>query len=71
MASAVTAMQPIPFSSSSSSRSVSIQRLSMEYDGWWISRGVPSSRAIVAASWVFLAEYDEMPAYRALPEATA
>ena len=55
-------MQPMPCSSSSSSRSSSIQRLSMEYDGWWISSGVPSSRAIVAASWVFVAEYEEMPA---------
>ena len=61
-ASAVKTMQPMPCSSSSSSRSSSIQRLSMEYDGWWISSGVPSSRAIVAASLVFAAEYDEMPA---------
>ncbi len=34
----------------------SIQRLSIEYDGWWISSGVPSSRAMVAASRVFSAE---------------
>ena len=64
-------MQPIPCCSSSSSRSSSIQRLSIEYDGWWISSGVPSSRAIVAASLVFAAEYDEMPAYSALPCRTA
>ena len=28
----------------------SIQRLSIEYDGWWMSSGVPSSRRIAAAS---------------------
>ena len=64
-------MQPMPCSSSSSSRPRSIQRLSIEYDGWWISSGVPSSRAIVAASFVFVGEYDEMPAYSARPERTA
>ena len=64
-------MQPMPWVSSSSSRSFSIQRFSIEYDGWWMSSGVPSSRAIVAASAVFLAEYDEIPAYSALPERTA
>ena len=66
-ASAVNTMHPIPCSSSSSSRSSSIQRFSMEYDGWWISSGVPSSRATPAASRVFTAEYDEIPAYNALP----
>ena len=70
-ASAENTMQPIPCSSSSSSRPFSIQRFSIEYDGWWISSGVPSSRAIVAASRVFAAEYDEMPAYSARPERTA
>ena len=56
-ASAENAMQPMPCSSSSSSRSSSsIHRLSSEYDGWWISSGVPSSRAIVAASRVLVAE---------------
>ncbi len=55
-ASAVNTMQPMPCSSSSSSRPFSIQRLSMEYDGWWISSGVPSSRAIGAASLVLAAE---------------
>ena len=49
-------MQPMPCSSSSSSRSSSIHRFNIEYDGWWISNGVPSSRAIVAASCVFAAE---------------
>ena len=70
-ASAVNTMQPMPCSSSSSRRSFSIQRLSIEYDGWWISSGVPSSRAIVAASRVFSALYDEMPAYSARPDRTA
>ena len=70
-ASAVNTMQPMPCSSSSSSRPFSIQRFSIEYDGWWISNGVPSSRAIVAASWVFVGEYDEMPAYSARPDRTA
>ncbi len=55
-------MHPMPCSSSSSSRPPSIQRLSMEYDGWWISSGVPRSRAIRAASCVLSGEYDEMPA---------
>jgi len=36
--------------------------LSIEYDGWWISSGVPSPRRIAAASCVFAGEYDEMPA---------
>ena len=31
----------MPWVSSSSSRSFSIQRFSIEYDGWWISSGVP------------------------------
>ena len=43
-ASGENAMQPTPVSPSTSSRSSSIQRLSIEYDGWWISSGVPSSR---------------------------
>ena len=64
-------MQPIPCRSSSSRRSGSIQRFSIEYDGWWISSGVPRSRAIVAACSVFSAEYDEMPAYSARPDRTA
>ena len=49
-ASGEKAMQPAPTDSSvSSSRSSSIHRLIMEYDGWWISSGVPSSRRIAAA----------------------
>ena len=36
-----------------------------------MSSGVPSSRAIEAASWVRAAEYDEMPTYSALPWRTA
>ena len=42
-------------------RPASIQRFSIEYDGWWMSSGVPSSRRIAAASRVFSGEYDEMP----------
>ena len=49
-ASGVKTMTPMPCSSHSSSRSSSIQRLSMLYDGWWISSGVPSSPRIRAAS---------------------
>jgi hypothetical protein len=45
--------------------------LSIEYDGWWISSGVPRSRRIAAASRVRSGEYDEMPAYVARPERTA
>ena len=42
--SGLNAMQPAPTRSRvSSRRSCSIQRLSIEYDGWWISSGVPSS----------------------------
>ncbi len=55
-------MQPTPSSSSVASSSGSIQRLSIEYDGWWIRSGVPSERRIAAASRVFSGEYDEMPA---------
>ena len=51
-ASGENAMQPTPVSPSASSRSSSIQRLSIEYDGWWISSGVPSSRRIATASRV-------------------
>ena len=44
-ASGENAMQPAPTSVSVSSRpSVSTQRLSIEYDGWWMSSGVPRSR---------------------------
>ena len=49
-------MQPMPSSSSASSSSGSIHRFSIEYDGWWITIGVPRSRAIAAASRVFAAE---------------
>jgi hypothetical protein len=38
------------------------QRFSIEYEGWWMRSGVPSSRRIAAASRVFCAEYDEIPA---------
>ena len=56
-------MQPAPTSSSASSRpSASSHRLIMEYEGWWISSGVPIVRRIAAASRVFEAGYEEMPA---------
>ena len=60
-ASGEKTMQPTPSSPSASSSSGSIQRLSIEYDGWWMRSGVPSSRRIAAASRVFSAEYDEIP----------
>ena len=49
-------MQPTPSSPSTSSRPSSIQRFSSEYDGWWISSGVPSWRRMRAASLVRSAE---------------
>ena len=50
-------MQPAPTSSRvSSSPSVSIQRLSIEYEGWWISSGVPRSARISAARAVSCGE---------------
>ena len=60
-ASGENAMQPTPSSPSASSSSCSIQRLRSEYDGWWITNGVRSSRRIDAASRVLAAEYEEMP----------
>ena len=51
-ASGEKAMQPTPVSPSTSSSSSSIQRLSIEYDGWWISSGVPSSFRMRTASRV-------------------
>jgi hypothetical protein len=43
------AMQPTPVSSRVSSRPSSTQRLSIEYDGWWISSGVPRALRISTA----------------------
>ena len=54
-------MQPTPSSPSASRSSGSIQRFSIEYEGWWMRSGVPRSPRIAAASRVFSAEYDEMP----------
>ena len=54
-------MRPRPVSPTASSRSSSIQRLSIEYDGWWMSSGVPIARRISTASRVRAPEYDEMP----------
>ena len=65
-------MHPAPTSSSvSSSRSSSIQRLIIEYDGWEISNGVPRSSRIAAACRVRSELYDEIPTYSARPERTA
>ena len=55
-------MQPTPSSPSVSSSSGSIHRFSSEYDGWWMSSGVPRRSRIAYASRVFSGEYDEMPA---------
>ena len=54
-------MQPTPSDSSVSSSSGSIQRLKSEYEGWWMSSGVPSPCRISAAARVRSAEYDETP----------
>ncbi len=64
-------MQPTPSSPSVSSSPSSTHRLSIEYDGWWISSGVPRSARIAAARPVRSGEYDEIPAYNARPETTA
>ena len=45
-ASGENAMQPTPSRPARRAGPSSIQRLSIEYDGWWISSGVPSSRRI-------------------------
>jgi hypothetical protein len=70
-AKAEKAMHPTPSVLTTSRRRSSIQRLSIEYDGWWMSNGVPSRRRIVTASAVRWSEYEETPIYRALPEVTA
>ncbi len=59
-ASGENPMQPTPSSPSVSSSSGSIQRLSSEYDGWWMRSGVPSDARIACASRVFSGEYDEI-----------
>ena len=45
----------------SSSPSSSIQRLIMEYEGWWMSGRTPIPRRIRAASAVCSAVYEETP----------
>jgi hypothetical protein len=56
-ASGEKAMQPAPAPARvSSSPSRSIQRLSIEYEGWWMSSGVPRSARISAARAVSAAE---------------
>jgi hypothetical protein len=52
----------MPSSPTVSRSSGSIQRFSIEYDGWWMRSGVPRSRRMAYASRVCSAEYDEMPA---------
>ena len=54
-------MHPTPSSPRTSSSPSSIQRLNIEYDGWWMRSGVPRERRIATASFVRSAEYDEMP----------
>jgi hypothetical protein len=49
-------MAPIPALRSSVIRSPSTQRFNIEYEGWWMTSGVPSRFAIAAASAVFAAE---------------
>jgi hypothetical protein len=54
-------MQPSPSSASVSSSSASIQRFSIEYEGWLMRNGVLSSRRMAAATRVFVAEYEDTP----------
>jgi hypothetical protein len=49
-------MQPIPSSFSTPTSCGSIHRFSIEYDGWWMSNGVPKRRRIALASRVRCAE---------------
>ena len=66
-ASGVKAIAPMPSCFSTPVRPSSTQRLRIEYDGWWITSGVPRLRATAAAVAVRSALYDEMPTYSALP----
>ena len=54
-----------------SSSSSSIQRFSIEYEGWWITNGVPQLAQDRGASAVLSAEYEEIPTYSAFPCRTA
>src|SRR5690606_40925322 len=55
-------IEPTPFSSRASSNpSRSIQRLSIEYEGWWIRQGVPRSLSRARASRVRWELYEEIP----------
>ena len=60
-ASGLKVMAPAPASCSASRSPSSIQRLSIEYDGWWMSSGTPISPRMRAASSVRRGEYEEMP----------
>ena len=66
-ASGVNAIAPMPSCLSTPVSPSSTQRLRIEYDGWWITSGVPRLRATAAAVAVRSALYDEMPTYSALP----
>ena len=56
-ASGEKAMQPAPTSLEGVEQPLgSIQRLSIEYEGWWISSGVPRSARIAAACAVSAGE---------------
>lgn len=71
-ASGTKEMQPIPAVSSVSSRpSSSVQRLIIEYEGWWMSAGTPISFSRRAASAVCSLLYEDTPTYSALPCCTA
>ena len=70
-ASGEKAITPSPFRSHASRTPPSIQRSKMLYDGWWMTSGRCSSRAISADVSVLSAPYEEMPAYSALPWRTA
>ncbi len=48
-ASGLNAMQPMPRSPRVSSRPPSIQRFTIEYEGWWMSSGTPISSSRSAA----------------------
>ena len=49
-------MQPIPSCLRTSNSSGSAHRLSIEYDGWWMSSRVPICLSVAAASLVRFAE---------------
>ena len=60
-ASGVNAIAPMPSCFSTPVSPSSTQRLRIEYDGWWMTSGVPRQRATATATAVRSALYDEMP----------